>query len=327
MTNLIASAKKRIQRVRQSLGLCRATKTSAYSTQDSIACLDQSSAELTMLFPAESSYLRNFAMARYRGLGELVDLGAWAGSSTLALGQGLAMNDRVDCSRKRIHAYDIFIWEQWMSDIPWSSSLVKGYQNGDSFLPLYEKQIAAYEHLIATYPGDLNAMAEFPRDIEYLFVDVMKSWQLANTTIQKYFTKLIPGISIVHHQDYNHYFTPWIHLLMYRLRDHFVFEQYVEGTPSTVFAYTDEIPAEKLQQDYSFDSFSADEFEAAFEYSIRNTGKSAWPSIASSRVMAYIHQGKWDIAEKEYLPLKSRYGTENYDVAQIEKILRERSFR
>lgn len=316
MTNIRASIRKRLRRFRPA----------QVAGPVQVVQVDQRSADLTMLRPAESQALRDYTMLHYSGVGEVVDLGAWAGSSTLALAQGLAFNPRVDVSRKRIHAYDIFLWEQWMSDIPWGSPLVEGYQPGDSFLPLYEHQIAEYAHLIATYPGDLNTMPEFSQPIEYLFVDVMKNWRLANTSVQKFFPKLIPGTSVVHHQDYNHYFTPWIHLLMYRFRDYFKVRQYVTETPSTVFDYTQQIPHDILQATYGFDSFGEDEFEAAFEHSCTQSGRAAWSSIASSRVMAFIHQGKWERAEVEYAALCRRYPDRNYDVQQIASILSTRTF-
>jgi hypothetical protein len=315
MTNLIASIQKRLKRFSWSRGV------------EAIRGVDTKPAALTMLFPDESAALRQFAMMDYTGEGEIVDLGAWAGSSTLAMAQGLAINGDVDLSRKRIHAYDIFIWEQWMSDIQWNSSLVDGYKPGDSFLPLYEQQISQYAHLIETYPGDLNAMAEFPRKIEYLFVDVMKTFELANSSLRKFFTQLIPGKSVVHHQDYNHYFTPWIHLLMYRFRSCFELRQYVHGTPSTIFNYIAPLPRQQCLQTYGFESFGKDEFEAAFEYSLSITGKVAWPSIESARVMAFIHQGRWEEAEAEYGQLRAKYPGKNYDVNQIETILKTREFR
>ena len=315
MTNLVASIRKRLKKFKWSVA------------SPEIASLDQRPAALTMLFPDESESLREFTMTNYTGHGEIVDLGAWAGSSTLALAQGLAQNKKVDTRRKRIHAYDIFIWEQWMSDIPWNTPLVDGYRPGDSFLPLYEQQISEYSHLIETYPGDLNAMPEFPYKIEYLFVDVMKTFELANSSLQKFFTQLIPGKSVVHHQDYNHYFTPWIHLLMYRFKSHFKLRKYVNATPSTIFDYVSAIPREQLMQSYSFDSFGKDEFEAAFEYSLSITGKAARPSIESARVMSFIHQDRWEEAEAEYAGLKAKYSGKDYDVQQIESILKTRTYR
>lgn len=325
MTNILASIRKRLRRF--NFGASAEAQPTILSGRIRVSDIDTRPAALTMLFPAESQALRDFTHLQYRDAGEVVDLGAWAGSSTLALAQGLAANPRIDVSRKRIHAYDIFIWEQWMSDIPWNSPLVENYQPGDSFLPLYELQIAEYAHLIETYAGDLNVMSEFARPIEYLFVDVMKSWELANSSLQKFFTKLIPGVSVVHHQDYNHYFTPWIHLLMYRFRDYFKVRQYVTETPSTIFDYIAEIPREQLLATYGFESFSNDEFEAAFEHSCRQSGRAAWPSIASARVMAFIHQGMWERAESEYARLCQNHSTKNYDVQQIGNILQTRTFR
>lgn len=68
----------------------------------------------------------------------------------------------------------------------------------------------------------------------------MKSWELANSVLRNFFPALRPGLSLVHHQDFVHFFTPWIHLIMYRLREYFEPYAYVrEG--SYIFRYRKEI--------------------------------------------------------------------------------------
>ena len=44
--------------------------------------------------------------------GDIVELGSWMGSSTACLAEGLSQNPRRE--HRRIHAYDSFIWRDWM---------------------------------------------------------------------------------------------------------------------------------------------------------------------------------------------------------------------
>src|SRR5262250_2891759 len=61
----------------------------------------------------EQTYFRRYARDMYSGVGEIVDLGCWLGSTTIPLAQGLFKNINVSTKGKRIHAYDLFVWEEW----------------------------------------------------------------------------------------------------------------------------------------------------------------------------------------------------------------------
>ena len=113
---------------------------------------------LGMTSPEERAWLAGYARAEYTGAGELVDLGCWFGSSTVPLAVGLAANPRVADRRRRIHAFDLFRWETWMEDSLAGSAEAGRFAEGDSFLPLFERQVAAWQESIAVYPGDLTAL-------------------------------------------------------------------------------------------------------------------------------------------------------------------------
>ena len=47
--------------------------------------------------------------------------------------------------------------------------------------------------------------------IKILLVDAMKSSELAKAITMNFFPSLLEGVLLIH-QDYKHYFTPWIHV-------------------------------------------------------------------------------------------------------------------
>ena len=117
----------------------------------------------------EQAYLRRYAQKKYSGQGEIVDLGCWLGSSTTALAMGLKNNRKVNAQERRIHAYDLFIWDsQWEKtyrNIPWKTKKPK---NGDTFLDEYMEIISPWKNLIQIYKGDLNQIGwnqEYPIEI------------------------------------------------------------------------------------------------------------------------------------------------------------------
>src|SRR5262245_44725765 len=63
---------------------------------------------------AERRYFQAYARDDFEGRGELVDLGCWLGATTVALASGLAGNRRRRTARRRVHAFDSFVWRPYM---------------------------------------------------------------------------------------------------------------------------------------------------------------------------------------------------------------------
>jgi uncharacterized protein YbaR (Trm112 family) len=270
----------------------------------------------------EQTYLREYAKKHYTAQGEIVDLGCWLGSLTIPLVMGLQENPNLVQDRLCVHAYDIFIWESWMEPYVVGTPLAGKYKDGDSFLDAFLEQTSPWKSRIQVYPGDLTQMSWEPlRIIEFLMIDAMKSWDLANSIIEKFFPALVPGLSIIQHQDFVHYYTSWIHLIMYRFRDYFEPLLYVPDN-SLVFKYQRKIPDEILQQKYSFDDFSNEEINSAFEYSYSIVPEQARPNVAAAKVMLHIHLGDKKQALKELnLIKKTGLYSENSDFSIVENLL------
>jgi hypothetical protein len=222
-----------------------------------------------MLSSQELQYLYEYTKTEYSGIGAIVDLGCWLGSSTIAMATGLVENTKPQVKNRQIHAYDIFIWESWMDACGGvdGRDLKTKFKPGDSFFEEYQRQTAPWEKQICAHPGDLLQLGWQGGEIEFLFIDAMKSWELTNSIIYDFFPCLVPDRSIVVQQDFSHYYTYWIHLIMYRFRDYFEVVRDIPHSGSVVFKYIKQIPDEQLKQSYALESFSADEIDNAFSYS------------------------------------------------------------
>lgn len=269
---------------------------------------------LGMTSMEEQIFLKNYAQNDYIGRGEIVELGCWFGSSTISFAMGLDANSRVTNKTQRIHAYDIFIWCS-MANMPQNvigTSLEGKYKDGDSFLEEYLERINPWNHLIRAHPGDLTETGWQQREIECLFIDAMKSWELTTSIIKNFFPYLIPEVSMVIHQDFAHYYTSWIHLIMYRLRDYLVPIEHPFIYSSRAFRYVKRIPKEVLQNSYSFASFSEAEVEAAFDYSLEITPKKMQPNILAAKVMYFVHVRNFDKAKLEFYKSTAQLGDDEW---------------
>ena len=264
--------------------------------------------EMSMLSRYERSYLRNYAENTYSGRGEIVDLGCWLGSSTIPLAVGLQQNSAIAAKENRIHAYDIFIWQSSYMERSLIGTALRGkYKDGDSFVEAFRERIAPWNPLIQVYPGDLEQIGWNQEPIEFLFIDAMKSWNLANSILKNFFPSLIPGLSLVVHQDFAHFYGVWIHLIMYRLREYLVPIEHPFLYSSRVFQYVKLIPNELLHMTYSLASFSEAEVEAALTYSRDITPKQMHPNIEGVRVMYWIQVGDAERAKAELKRARAKF--------------------
>ena len=248
----------------------------------------------------EQVFLEDYTKNEYSGRGEIVELGCWLGSSTIPLARGLEANSQIIAKNQRINAYDIFTWVPAMEQIAQGTDVAGKFKDGDSFLNEYLKRINPWSHLIQVHPGNLTEIGWEGRGIEFLFIDAMKSWELTNSIIKNFFPSLIPGFSSIVHQDFAHYYETWIHLIMYRWREYFIPVDLPEVATSKVFRYIKQIPNEVWHYSYSFDDFSEDEVEAAFDYSLSIVPPKVQRNVIAAKVMYFIHVGNWERAKLEF---------------------------
>ena len=161
----------------------------------------------------EQAWLENYGASAYRGVGEVVDLGCWLGSTTIPLVAGLLKNPSFVETDRKVQAFDLFKWFDWMNESAAGTELWRKYAEGDDFVAEFEKRIANHASRIDVRQGDLSAIGWDGGPIEFLLVDAMKGWDLANAIVRDFYPSLIPLQSLVFPHDFGNYFTPWIHLI------------------------------------------------------------------------------------------------------------------
>ena len=246
---------------------------------------------------SEQAYLRHYGKDVYTGVGEVVDLGCFLGSLTLPLAEGLASNANFAGTGRKVRAYDTFRWITAMEMAVAGTALAGRFNVDDRFLDAFRSNVFPFESFIEAREGDLTLAKWSGEPIEFLVVDAMKSWELANAILREFYFALEVGKSLVMHQDFAHFYTPWIHLLHWRFRDHFLVEHEVPRAGSLVFRYVNELSSEQLNKDYSFADFPDDEIDEAFDFSLSIVSDAKRPNIYSAKIMAYFHQDRLDDAQ------------------------------
>jgi SAM-dependent methyltransferase len=264
-----------------------------------------------MTSKTEQDYFAEYGEKIYSGKGEVVDLGCWLGSTTIPLVKGLLKNPAFIESGRKVYAYDLFVWFDWMNSSAVGTNLAGKYKEGDNFVEEFKLRTKEFAEHIEIREGDLKVIGWSQQEkIEFLLVDAMKNWDLANAIVRAFYPSLVPGESIVLHQDYAHFFTPWIHLLQWRFRKNFELVGEVAKSQSVIFKYKSRIDSELLKRNYSFESFSVNDVDEAFDYSMSIVSREKLPNVAAAKVMWFLHQDKRDEARAEFERQLERGGIE-----------------
>lgn len=246
----------------------------------------------TMLTLSELDALYLAAKDEFTGEGAIVDLGTWLGGSTMALLEGSARNAHPKATAQTVHAFDKFELNAFLKE-HYRYPELKDIPVGGSFLPVFNHQMRKWSSRLRTYPGDLTLIGWKDGPIELLHVDIMKTWALANAVVQDFFPHLIPGRSLIFHQDFVHYNTVWIHVLMHRFREHFETVRHIPNTTTVIFRYRSAIPESAYKRTYGPEDFSLEEVRAAFEWSRAQVHRDTlrYFNIDAAEVMYHVRVG------------------------------------
>lgn len=264
--------------------------------------------DLGMTTREERLWWMQYTSTIYQGKGAIVDLGSWFGSTTCALAEGLKSNPVQEVRSRSIHAIDRFIWDSWM-DVCIKGTPYEGQlKTGDDFKFIFDQQTKRYGKQIIGIKADLEKYQWTGGPIEFLLIDAMKTWNLANRIVQQYYPDLMAGTSYILHQDFAHFYAYWIHLIQYRMRDYF---EPIEDTIknfSVAFKLVQPIPNQLLTSSLSLNDFTTDEINDAFAYSRSIVSTENIPHIEACLVMAiFAKQGK-DEAIRLYHEHSKKYG-------------------
>jgi hypothetical protein len=222
--------------------------------------------------------------------GAIVDLGCWMGATACSLARGAtAKEGSVSKEIDRIYAFDRFIWEGWMN--PQLPKLFCRYLPGESFLPEARRRVESYHGGIELVKADLTAYVWKGGPIKLLLVDAMKSRELARTITISFFASLTEQ-SILIHQDFKHFYTPWIHILQYRLRKHFRVIQDVPASGTLAFVTSQTISTSTAHDAADFEHVSDEEVTETFRYSLSLVGQEGRAAVAAAHTMYFVHQDR-----------------------------------
>jgi hypothetical protein len=169
---------------------------------------------ITMLNDEELRMLRWLAGRYYSGTGKIVDAGAFLGGSTVSLCKGLRDAGWIG---RVIHSFDLFVADPYAAAHYGEGRFVAG----SSTRALYNQAVAPYADLLSVYEGDITQIEWDGGDIEILLLDCLKTAEVNDSCVLKFFRHLIPGKSILIQQDYLWDQLPWIHISMEMLWDYF----------------------------------------------------------------------------------------------------------
>lgn len=236
-----------------------------------------------MIGPEERRCYYWLGKNRLSGQGCIVDAGAFLGASTLCFAAGAAAGGRRDFEgRTLVHAYDYFK----VVDAYVGKSIAKDFRPialGESYLDIFNGQTAKYSDLIHAYPGDFLTHRWHGDPIEILFIDIAKTAALNAHAIGEFFPSLIPGRSIIVHQDYFHCWHPYIHIGMEFFDEEFeLLDEHVKHQ-SCVWRLTKPLPAEKIARMRAYD-LSKEERMALLDRLVAKSSDSFRPMVEVVRL-------------------------------------------
>jgi hypothetical protein len=201
----------------------------------------------TMLSKNERRLLYGLARDYARGDAAIVDAGCFLGGSTAALLAGV--RDREErWAGPPVASYDLFRVEAY--------TMRKFFRNdpavevGDSFRDRFDANVAGFDLPHVVHEGDITSIGWDGGPIDVLFLDVLKSWEINDAVLRDFFPALVPGRSVIVHQDYAGGYMPWIAITVELMRDSLVLLDWMEWG-SHVYFVERELPARVIEDGVS----------------------------------------------------------------------------
>lgn len=215
----------------------------------------------TMLSDQELQLLQWATHHYYSGEGEIVDAGCFLGGSTMALAEGLSMNPASLDDRHRVHSIDRFMVGEDEIHSPYMTPFPQIREAG-SFRAAFDENTRPLKSFLQVVETDVSLYRWDGRPIEILFIDVSKTAVLDRHLIREFYPRLIPGRSLLIHQDYLWCEVPWLILGMDYFAEYF---EILDDLPyaTRAFRCIKAIPQE-VANAFVFENVSVEDADAAF---------------------------------------------------------------
>lgn len=189
-------------------------------------------------------------MARdvWEGWGAIVDAGCFLGGSTASLAAGVRARPAHDPGLRLsppLSTYDRFIVEEYTIHAGYFGSW-PDVGVSDSFRHVFDELLGDLATETNVHEGDIADARWTGGDIEILFLDVLKNWEVNDVVMREFLPSLVPGRSVIVQQDYVHGMLPWIHITMELLHD--AVEHVADVPASRVYAVTSDITRDRLDE-------------------------------------------------------------------------------
>lgn len=200
-----------------------------------------------LLGNGEGHLLYYLARDYYRGKGVIVDAGSFLGRSAWFLARGIEANPHLaGPPGPIIHCFDNFLVNEARTIKHIKQQFRVVLPLGASTRHLFDTATRPIAQWLSVHEGDFHTYPWPPSPIEILFVDVAKSAALHRRLVELMFPCLIPGRSVVVHQDYHHPWLPYLHVAMEYLHEYFeIVEPKIDD--SAAFICTRSIPEDALR--------------------------------------------------------------------------------
>jgi hypothetical protein len=210
-----------------------------------------------MLGPEERQMLYWLTNEGFSGRGQVVDAGAFIGASAFALAAGLRHRSYHLERTTRVHSYDFFsVVDEYVGHA--ISRDIRPIGLGEGYLDIFLDQTRPFSNLIVPYPGDFLKHRWNGDTIGVLFIDICKTRALNSHVLSEFFPHIVPGETLVVHQDFYHVWHPYIHVTMQYLKEYFTVESHRVVYQSKVYRSARSIPKAVLSKAIAYD-FTASE--------------------------------------------------------------------
>jgi hypothetical protein len=174
----------------------------------------------------------------------IVDAGCFLGGSTTALLAGV--RDRAEpWGGPPVASYDLFRVEGYTTSTYFADDPL--VRVGDSFRNRFDANVTGFGVPHVVHEGDIKEIGWPGEPIDVLFLDVLKSWKINDAVLRDFFPSLVPGRSIIVHQDYGWGFMPWIPITVELMLDSLTLVDWLEGG-SHVFLLEQVVPGELIER-------------------------------------------------------------------------------
>lgn len=200
----------------------------------------------SMMSVPERRFLYGLASNYYSGEGLIIDAGIFLGASTRCFGEGVRENQNLQAALAKwdrpVISFERGIVTPTMPAFFKRNSLDVALKPGDSFTDLVRANVQPVADVVDLRLGDIQETGKINEPIEILFLDVLKLPEINKFVVENYYSRLIPGRSIVIQQDYFYDLLPYVKTYQEYFASYFTYLGEIGSTG--VFLCKDKIPQE-----------------------------------------------------------------------------------